>query len=90
MPVSQVSGVVGSLWWGYHRAAAVRRWRVDRGDSGWSLTGTLGPVADTFALSQRPLVFEAAHARGVWRWPCTTLQITGASISAVLGPKEAK
>lgn len=82
-----VTGGAGALHWGYHPAASVRAWTVTRDADGWALSATLS-TSDTFRLSQRPLVFEASHVHGAWRWPIRELQITGATLTARLGPQE--
>jgi len=82
-----VSGVSGVLKHGYYMAGTVGAWTITRAETGgWVLAATLTKT-DAFRVSQRPLVFEAPHAHGVWTWPITSLQMTGASLTAVLGPK---
>lgn len=82
-----VRGVNGSLMLGYQIAGSLGAWTVTRSDDVWSLTATVVNT-NAFRISQRPIVFEARHAKGVWRWPITSLQIAGASLTAVLGPPE--
>lgn len=82
-----VSGVVGSLKWGYQTAASLVAWTVTTTGDGGALVATVDTY-DTFRLAQRPLVFVAPHQDGSWRWPIVALQITGASLNATLGPKE--
>lgn len=83
-----IKGVTGTLQWGYHRAASVTHYAVARGvDGRFTLTATVDQ-ADAYRVSQRPLVFVATTALGAWKWPVLELQIQGASLSAVLGPKE--
>jgi len=80
-----VTGAEGVLRWGYRRAALLRAWTITKDEQGvWAITGTLADV-DYVAVSQRPLTFQAPNG---WRWPLTTLQMTDASLYAVLGPKE--
>lgn len=83
----KVTGVQGSLRWGYHQAAALRAYTITRIDGGFALSATV-VSQDAFRVSQRPLVFEAPHEHGAWRFPVTTLQIDGVSLVATLGPKE--
>lgn len=86
--VSQLSGVFASLRWGYHPAATLNAWTVTRvDDQAWSLTATV-VSSDAFRVSQRPLALEAPHEKGLWKWPITELQITGASLTATLGLME--
>lgn len=82
-----ITGVVASLKWGYLPAAALTGWTLTKTADGWSLVAAV-VSADAFRLSQQPLVFVAPHQDGAWRWPIVALQITGASLSATLGPKE--
>jgi hypothetical protein len=82
-----VRGVVGEVRWAYHVASAVTGWTIVHDAGVSTLIGTLDHP-DPFRLSQQPLVFVASHAGGAWRWPIRELQITGASLAAVLGPKE--
>ena len=80
-------GVEAVLRHGYYRAGTLGAWTVARGEHGWLLTAAV-VTTDAFRVSQRPLAFEVRHATGVWRWPVESLQITDASLTAVLGPKE--
>lgn len=82
-----LKGVDGSIRWGYHTAASVHNWSLERDDHGRLLTATV-TNADTFRLSQQPLVFEMPHAHGVWRWTILELQISGAALHARLGQRE--
>lgn len=85
--ITTVSGVQGLLRHGYHIAGTLGAWTVTRHDGVWSLSASIVQT-DAFRISQRPLAFVAQHQHGIWRWPITSLQVTGASLSAVLGPKE--
>jgi hypothetical protein len=82
-----VTGVRGSLRRGYQVAADLGPWTVTRDGPSWSMTATVFS-SNAFRVSQRPLVFVAEHAHGAWRWPIQTLQISGASLTAVLGSPE--
>ena len=82
-----VTGVTGSLKWAYHEAAVVNSWAVTRTEGVWRLSATIASSHPS-RVSQRPLKFVAPHATGVWTWPVTELQISGASLNAVLGPRE--
>ena len=80
-----ITGEKGQLRWGYFKAAVLHPWSVSRDEQGqWALSGTV-ESADAFRVSQRPLKFVSPNG---WTWPVTTLQMTGASLTAVLGPKE--
>jgi hypothetical protein len=78
-----ITGAQGLVCWGYYTAAQVRSWTLTPADGSWALSATV-ESADTFKVTQRPLVFVAANQR----WPVIELQITGASLTAVLGLKE--
>jgi len=83
-----VTGQTARVAWGYLTAATVRAWTVTKAEDGsWSLAATIDDT-DTFRVTQRPLVFKASHARGTWRWPVATLQITDGTLTASLGPPE--
>ena len=87
MPL-RISGQDAAIRWGYHAAAVVRSWTVTREDGGSYVLAAAIVSSDAYRLSQRPLVFVAPHAKGAWRWPIEALQMTGASLTATLGPKE--
>jgi hypothetical protein len=82
-----LTGDLGAIRYGYHTVAQVQGWRVAGDDGTRVLTGTVEDVNEVMA-SQQPLTFQAERARGVSRWPIVTLEITGASVRAVLGPRE--
>lgn len=82
-----IKGVDGSIRWSYHTAATLHGWSLERDEHGRLLTATV-TNADIFRISQRPLVFEMPHANGVTRWRIIELHISGASLSARLGPRE--
>lgn len=86
MPLT-VTGVEGSLRWGYHQAAVLRAWKICREESGVTLTATV-VSQDAFRVSQRPLVFVATHAKGAWTWPIEMLQIQDGALTAHLGPQK--
>lgn len=81
-----ISGVVASLLYGYHVAAVVRDWTLTHDAAGWRLAGRLSQ-AHPHRIRQQPLIFQAPHARGVWRWPVLSLEGTE-TVTAHLGPKE--
>ncbi len=82
-----ITGAVGSVAWGYHVAGSLGPWTIARQDGVRVLTAQIVEM-NTVMASQRPLAFEVRHTGGVWKWPIESLQITGASLTAVLGPKE--
>jgi hypothetical protein len=79
-----ITGEQGQLRWGYTTAATVHPWTLIKADGQWTLSGTLASV-DHFRVTQRPLVFVTPNA---WRWPVEELQMTDATLTARLGPKE--
>ncbi len=83
-----LSGVTARLCWGYHSAATLGAWRVSRTDAGPAVLTAAIVSLDPLRASQRPLMVVAPHAHGAWRWPVVSLEVTGASLTAVLGPKE--
>jgi len=84
----EIDGVTASLRWGYTSAATLGTWTLTKRDDGrWSLKAVV-VLADTFRVSQRPLVFEAPHANGVWRWPVVELQMLDGSLTATVGAYE--
>jgi hypothetical protein len=82
------AGAEAQLRWGYHQAAALREWTVSRDEHGQLRLSASVVRADTFRLSQRPLVFVVHRPHGSWRWPIIELQNEGVSLTAMLGPKE--
>jgi len=84
----KISGVDGSLCWGYHQAASLHAWTITRDDDGRLLTATV-VSQDAFRVSQRPLAFVATHQRGRWMWPVKELQIQDGALTARLGPQKA-
>lgn len=84
--VTSITGTVGALRCGHQPAAALSAWTLTKlDDARWTLTATV--ANPTFWLSQRPLWFVTPNA---WRWPVLAVEITGASCTATLGPKESR
>lgn len=79
-----MTGQGGVIRWAYTAAAELTSWEMTRTADGWALAAVVAS-ADEYRVSQRPLIFVAANG---WRWPILTLQLTGASLTATLGPKE--
>ena len=43
-------------------------------------------MRDAFKLAQRPLIFEAPHKGGVWKWPIVTCAVSDSGrLTATLG-----
>jgi len=89
--VAAIRGVVGYICWHHYRAAAINGYtvtKVSRDGRRWSLTATV-VLSDALKMRQRPLVFEATHKKGEWRWPITTLELhDGHRLIATLGALE--
>jgi hypothetical protein len=81
-------GIVGHVKWHYYTAAAINGYTVTRTEGGGlSLVATV-VMHDAFKLAQRPLVFEAPHKAGVWKWPIVAHTLTEAGrLTATLGPE---
>lgn len=86
-----IRGVVGSVRWGYHRAAEVRSWVVSRDPAtkAWRLRA-LVVRADPFLGARSELHFVAQLKGGrAWQWPIHELRMGGGTLAAQLGPVEA-
>ena len=80
-------GTVGAIKWHYYTAAAVNGYTVARTERGLSLVATV-VLKDAFKLSQRPLIFEAPHKTGAWKWPILTYTLAESGrLTATLGPE---
>lgn len=71
--------------WGYHVAASLTGVELVVNSAGSALTAHVAQ-ADTFRLSQQPLVLFINRATP-WRFPIDSLQIVGDSCNARLGPQ---
>jgi hypothetical protein len=80
-----VRGLAGVIRWGYFDAARVDGWTVTRTTETWTLAARI-VSADPFKLTQRPLMFVAAHQQGAWHWPIERCEIAEGAIRARLGP----
>jgi len=84
-----IRGVVGSVRWGYHRAAELSQWTVarDRQDRNvWHLRAVV-VRADPFLGARSELVFVAPLKGGrAWEWPVRELAIAGGRAHGRLGP----
>ena len=86
-----IRGVVGSVRWGYHRAADVRSWVVSRHPTTkvWTLRAVV-VRADPFLGARSELHFVAPLKGGrAWQWPIRELRMGGGTLAAQLGPVEA-
>lgn len=83
-----VSGPEGAIKVGYQLAVSLGAWTLTKREAeGYELSASITNV-DTFRASQRPLTFVVTVTSGSWRFPVQSLQIEGASLTAVVGPKE--
>jgi hypothetical protein len=96
-----MTGVVGSIRWGYYTAAGIHGYTVACTKDGvWSLTATV-VLSDAFKMAQRPLTFVAMHTKkgldgrcvvkSEWRWPMLSLSPIDPNtkqLTARLGPPE--
>jgi hypothetical protein len=73
---------------GYDPAAVLGAWTATKDEAGVVTVIATIVSQDTFRVTQRPLVFVAPHAAGVWRWAVVELQISGVALWARLGPRE--
>jgi hypothetical protein len=89
MPGGSIRGVVGVIKWSYYNAAAINGYAVgrlvDKGQTTWTLRATV-VQADRFKMSQRPLMFVAPFAGGLWSWPILEFDLRGGELTAALGP----
>jgi hypothetical protein len=83
-----VRGAIGSVRWGYHRAADVRSWvitRDKRDPTVWHVTAQV-VRADPFLGTRSELVFVAPLKGGrAWQWPVRELAIAGGRLRGRLG-----
>ena len=81
-------GTVGAIRWFHYTAAAINGYTVTPTESErLSLVATV-VMKDAFKLSQRPLVFEAPHKQGAWKWPIVTFTLAeNGRLTATLGPE---
>lgn len=94
-----LTGVVGSIQWGYYTAAGIHGYRIVRSKDGlWSLTATV-VLSDAFKMAQTPLTFVALRTtKGLdgicvvkteWRWPMlatSPIDPNTKQVTARLGP----
>jgi len=74
----------------YHLAATVGPWTMTLENAAGDLSVSAAVVsADTYRVSQQPLVFVVPRGQGsAWRWPVKSLQVADGRLTASLGPQE--
>ena len=95
LDVVTLRGLEGTIAWGYHTAAVVSSWTIERSAPGlagtapttWTLRATVARV-DPFQLRQAPLKFTAPRRGGFFCWPIRSVTLGAGSLSAQLGPPE--
>lgn len=81
-------GPVGEVRWSYHTAATLKDWTLSVEQGVSRLTAQV-VSSDAFRVSQQPLTFVVPRSSGpAWRWPIQSLQVSGPSVVATLGPPE--
>lgn len=81
-------GQDAAIVWGYHTAADVKRWQVQRAGATWQLRAELRR-SDAFHLRQSGLKFAAPRVGGYFCWPIVTAPtVVGDRLTAILGPLE--
>lgn len=83
----EVRGVTGDLRWGYLPAAVFGPWRLSTTPDGGTLDGAVASV-DAFRLTQQPLVAVLPIGRSVYRYPVLSVDVSGPTLTASLGPRE--
>lgn len=80
--------MVAHIYWGYHVAAALHGFTVEREKEKGAPIRLRGTVvsSDAFKLAQSPLLLVVPHAGGGWRFTIETLSIREGAVSATLTP----
>lgn len=82
------NGLEAEVRWGYRRAISLGPWTLTAKGTDVTVSASI-VTADTFAASQRPLVFVVPRPnKQPWRWSVESLQIADGRITAGLGPQE--
>lgn len=84
MNTMTMTGMSASVKWGRRDAVIVGAWSMTgHPEGGGTLTASV-VSSDAFRVTQAPLTF--VHPNGTWAWPVLSLQITGNTLTALLGP----
>lgn len=79
-------GATGEIRWVYLPAVVFGPWRIET-DGEATLTGTLVSV-DDYRVTQAPLVAVVQIGRTRLTYPVASLQISGQTVTATLGPRQ--
>jgi len=79
-----IRGAAAEVRWGFRLAATLGPWTVDGLPGAWTFSAVV-LEHDDFRVSQRPLTVVTPNG---WRWPVTTLQIAGTTLTASVSPQE--
>lgn len=80
------SGPTGEIRWSYLPAVVFGPWKAEIGPAGGTLTAQIVRV-DAYRSAQTPLTLVLPTGRTSARWPVVTLQISGPSLLATIGPR---
>jgi hypothetical protein len=83
----RIRGVTAEILWGYHTAAVLGAWAIEKASGQWTLSAKLARV-DKFRIRQTSprLSFSAPRPGGFWVWDIFDLQIGETRLVAKLGP----
>lgn len=87
--VARVTGRVGEVRWGYRAVASFGSWSLDLEPDGGSLTAQI-TACDDYGITQTPLVLVVPAGQTTWRWPVRELTVAGTTLTATVGPREAR
>lgn len=84
----RIRGTVAEILWGYHVAAVLRTWSIEKVGRQWMLSATLARVdAHYITKTANPrLMFSAPRPGGFWAWDVYALQRGETRLIAKLGP----
>lgn len=84
----RIHGGSASILWGYRTAAVLKRWHISKNKEGrWVLRATVDRL-DAFQARQKPLLFTAPRAKGMWAWPIESITVNANAVMAQLGLPE--
>ena len=83
--MTTMTGHNARIEWGYFAAAVITGYTLTRTDDHWRVQGTV-VEADSFKLSQQPLLFVAPHRYGAVRCPIVECSLVDGRLTATLLP----